>query len=492
MPENTYALIISIQKYNQPNNFKVLSFLDNDAREMANALETAGVERANITILSEVTATKTAIQQEIIKISKLAKKDDRIIFYFTGHGAYDSNKNWILPVDTYNENIPSTAVSIDFILGSLNRSISEKIILFLDCCHSGFEPGDDTKERNKSFLADQLQGLLRNEQYAIAFASCKSNQTSLTHPKIRHSVWTYFLIQALKGEAGNIYEHGVLISDKLQSFLTQSTRDFVKRNTTDGKEQTPVVFGHQTDRFVIADLNPLFKERKRLKMANAISLTNVTIQFVDDGNIKKLPNFKSGNKLPNAYNHTTDQFVRRSGQPLIDGEIEKLSQQIREEFEYTIDDIEINEDTGSSAIITPDFTYSIDLTLDEKDLSKYIITRRLENFKDNTIALDERFNNIFVDYFDELNFSFSKKINIRQVIRDIEGSGNNNISLNYNHADLSKCDIQIANEASAIRLTAESLSIIARHKTNPKTLVNALKSVRISMLSNPELNLLPL
>ena len=491
MTENTYALIISIQKYNQPHNFKELSFLDNDAREMANALETAGVERANITMLSEVTATKTAIEQEIIKLSMLAKKDDRIIFYFTGHGAYDSNENWILPVDTYNEDIPGTAVSIDFILGSLNRSKCERIILFLDCCHSGFEPGNDTKDRNKSFLADQLQGLLRNEQYTIAFASCKSNQTSVTHPKIRHSVWTYFLIQALKGEAGNIYENGILISDKLQSFLTQSTRDFVKRNTIDGKVQTPVLFGHQTDRFVIADLNPIFEERKRLKMANAISLTNVTIQFVDDGNINKLPNFKPGNKLPNVYNYTTDQFVRRIGQPLIDDEIKDLSQQIKEEFTYKIDDIEINEDSGSSSIITPDFTYSIDLTLDKKDLRKYIITRRLEDFKDNTIALDERFNKIFGGYFNELNFSFSKKINLRQVIKDIEGSGNKNISLNYNHADLSECDIQIANEASIIRLTAESLSIISRHKTDPKILVNSLKSVRIAMLSNPELNLLP-
>ena len=484
----TYALIIAVQNYNQPADFPSLKFVDNDGNEMKNSLTTAGVDPVNIMTLTDGTATKTAIEQEIQRISRSATDLDQIIFYFSGHGAYDSAENWILPVDTYNVDIVHTAVSINYLLGILKKSKSKRVILFLDCCHSGFEPGDDTKTTNKSFLADELISSLRLETYMVGFASCKSHERSITHPQLKHSVWTYFLLQALKGEAEGVYMNGVLLCNNLQTYLTHSTREYVNFNTTDRKEQTPVMFGNLTDNFVIADLNPVFDERKRKRLADAVSLTNVSMHSVDDGNIKSLPGFKSGHRLPDRYNYTTDHFVKTVGHEIVEEDISELSRQIREEMGYTIDEIEASSEDGSGTINTADFTYSVDIALSVNDFKKYIITRRLENFKESEIVFDSTFNQIFSKHFNELKFSFSKNIDIKKIIRIVEKVSNPKVK--YNPSDLSSCILEFNELTHDVKLEADSLTILSKNNTNPQALINSFKLTQIAILSNASLSLL--
>jgi hypothetical protein len=488
----TYALIVAVEDYNQPKHFKKVRYASKDATEFKNALQLSGVEEDNITLLLNSAATKTALKKEISEIARKALEPDRTIFYFSGHGAFDSSENYLLPVDCYNDDIPGTALAINSILGVLKKSLCTRNILFLDCCHSGFEPGDDTKTTDKSFLADKLIYEARGEEYTIGFASCKSNQTSITHPRLQHSVWTYFLIEALKGEAGKIYDHGLLFSDKLQTYLKNQTKEYVKLNTDDKKDQVPVTFGNSTDKFLIADLNPLFEERERSKKVDDISFTNISLIREEDGKIKSLPGFqKRSHNVPTTKNYTTDNFVKRVGNQIVEEEISDLSKQIRTELGYKLREVEVNTDEGSGAINTPHFTYSMEITQSSSAPSEYILIRKLLNFKSSEIVFKPEFNNIFAAYFHKLKFTLSKRIDIEKFINDFEDLEDlENITIDYNPSDLSYCTLNIKGSNHDLVVTTNSISLVSNHRTSPQNLINAYRESHKLLLSNPDLKLL--
>lgn len=488
----TYALLIAIEHYNEPKHFPRVRYATKDAEEFAEALKGIGVYEDDIKLLLDKKATKTAIEKEVENITRKVLSNDRIIFYFSGHGAYENKENYLLPTDSYHDDIHSTSVSINLVLNKLNKSICEKNLLFLDCCHSGFEPGTDTKEIDKNFLADELIYNSRDEEYTLGFASCKSNQTSITHPLLKNGVWSHFLIKALRGEASGIYEKGILFSDRLQTYLNKTTKEYVKMNTEDKKDQVPIIFGNVTDRFVIADLNPIFDEKDRLKKVDDISFTNISLLSEEEDNVKNLPGFqKNYHKVPNYIGSTPNNFIQEIGSTIIEKEIDELGVEVKDKLKYKRTEIRSSTDNGGGSIETPDFDYSISISQSEVTSSEYILTRKLENFRNSEIVTNPEFNKIFSHYFDNLVFDLSKPINIIELIDKIEAlEEDSSIKVNYNPSDLSNCKIEFDGLNHSIDVTQYSISINSEKRTNPQQLINAFRETRKILLSNPELKLL--
>lgn len=198
--------------------------------------------------------------------------------------------------------------------------------LFLDCCHSGFEAGEYVRKGEDSFMADELVYQFNNEEFFVGFCSCKTNQKSVSHPKLKNGVWSHFLVKALSGEATGIYTKGLLFSDKLQSYLKNETAEFVKMNTTNKRTQTPIKFGSETDKFIIADLNPIFEERERSRKVADLSFTNISLVSEESDSVKNLPGFqKRFHKVPDYVGSAPDGFIKDKGAKIIEEEISSLS-----------------------------------------------------------------------------------------------------------------------------------------------------------------------
>jgi len=488
----TYALIVAVEHYHQPKHFPRVRYATKDAAELMEALLGIGVSKDDIKLLLDGEATKTAIEKEINNLVRKVTENDRIIFFFSGHGAYENKENYLLPSDCYNDDIESTSVSVNGILGKLNKSLCERNLLFLDCCHSGFEPGDDTKDIDRNFLADELIYNAKDEEYTLGFASCKSDQTSITHPKLQNGVWSHFLIKALRGDAGGIYEAGVLFSDKLQTYLNKTTKEYVKMNTDDKKDQVPIIFGNVTDRFVIADLNPIFEERDRVKKVDDISFTNISLLSEEEDSVKNLPGFQKGyHKVPTYLGSTPSGFIKDIGSQIIEEEINTLSEAIKKALNYKRLDIRATTDRGGGSIETSDFDYSITIEQSETDPGEYIITRSLENFKNSDIVTNPEFNAVFSRHFDKLTFELNKRINVSALIDKIEAFEKGSpITVDYNPLDTSTCKILIEGLNYEIEVDAASLSITTDYETSPERLITAFKETHKAILSNPELKML--
>jgi hypothetical protein len=485
----TYVVVVAVENYNESKDFPKVDFAKKDAEDFISALKNLGYDDEDFVILINEKATSTTIIQKVKKITERALENDRIIFYFAGHGFYENGGNLLGSVDSIKTAKSETCVPLNKILGFLKKSLSKHKILFLDCCHSGFEAGEYIRDGLDNFESDELIYQFSKEEYFIGFSSCKTNQTSVSHLKLQNGVWTHYLIKALSGDVPELYTKGLLFSDKLQAYLNKQTSEFVKLNTVSKLDQTPIKFGSQTDKFIIADLNPIFEERERSKKTSDLSFTKISLLKEESDSVKNLPGFQKGfHKVPTYVGSSPKKFVQEIGSKIIENEISEISEEIKKSLKYKRTELKVSVYDDGGSISTPHFDYNIAITQSEKDAGEYIIVRSLENFKDSEIVCNPKFNSIFSRHFDRLNFELKSSINIEELIDKIEAmDSSSSISVDYNSNDLSNCKIIIEGLDYEILVDIDSISIKTNYDTNPERLINAFKETHRAILSNPEL-----
>ncbi|WP_249725674.1 MULTISPECIES: caspase family protein [Paenibacillus] len=92
---NTYAVIVAVENYQF--GVKKVDYAKNDAQPVRQWLiDYLKVPHENIKIWLDVDATKSALTEELrYEISRL-NESDQFIFYYAGHGFFDSGYNKII------------------------------------------------------------------------------------------------------------------------------------------------------------------------------------------------------------------------------------------------------------------------------------------------------------------------------------------------------------------------------------------------------------
>lgn len=472
--ENYIGLVVAVENYHDSRNLNKVMFAKNDAKAFIESLVNLGCDRTRFNYLDDNLATKTTIEEKIRELSQYATSTDTIIFYYTGHGFYHNGQNLISCVDTSLTSLANTTVTLNSILSALDKSNCNKVIAFLDCCHSGIEFSEVERSPVGNFSTDELKYEYRNAEHLTVFASCKSDEKSQADIERSHGVWSYFLIQALSGKGKGIYEDTILFSDRLQKYLADGTFQRVKLITPEKKNQTPVKFGKETsDKFIVADLSKLFEETEIQENTSRISFEKATIITSEVGLVRNLPGFKSNHKPPKEISPYHDSWIKSISYDLIEEELNDISKKLRQKLNYKRIDIqEPKIDDGAGQLSTADFDYVITINQSEVRPDSYVLTRSIENFKNSKILNSPEFNDIFKNTFNELEFYLRKKLNIEEIIDKIENINNEEqISVEYQQTDMNNCTITINGFQGKIVLSERSFSIQMEKKNSPQDLV---------------------
>jgi Caspase domain len=476
----TYILAIAVENYHETNSFQKVSFAEKDATEFVNACISIGYHQDDTILLLNEKATKSTITTSLHKLKAKLLENDRVFFYFAGHGFCINGNHFLAPVDANIESLADTCISIDFVLGVLKKSASKRNILFLDCCHSGFELGEFIRDNTTEFNGDDLKYIFKDIEYCVGFASCQSKQKSHSHNLISNGVWSHFLIKALRAEGPDeLYETNCLMSDKLQTYLREKTSQFVKKNINK-KDQIPIQFGNAMDRFIVSDLSTLFESIAAIKSANSINLTSISIYRIEDeAKIKNLPGFTKGyHSTPTKYGQYEDSFIKSLSQDFIKTETDILSNRIQKGLGYKRKEVKVAFENGIGMINTPDFSYSIEVLQSEKGADKYDVRRSLDYIINSEIIDNVEFNEIFYNYFTSLSFSLPKKINVAEWIDKFEDKG---IKVDYDVANLNKCAISLNDLDTDIILRESSFDIFFTYPAPPKKLIEAYKNTTFQL-----------
>jgi hypothetical protein len=212
---NTHAVIIGINKY-QDKNIHDLDFARADAEAVYQVLtdpKLGRIPRENVILLLDDKATLRNIRVAIgTEIPRKANENDLVYIYYAGHGSpvidpkgrsRDGMEKYLIPTDAEMEHLRATGISMDEIQKFFGWIESKQVMFFIDSCYSG-EAGGRTfqqhKTRHLSLSPEFLDRLVEGEGRLVVTA-CDVNEVSLETPDIGHGLFTYYLIEGLKGVA---------------------------------------------------------------------------------------------------------------------------------------------------------------------------------------------------------------------------------------------------------------------------------------------------
>ncbi len=232
----SWAVIIGISSYSKDKNgFKPLPHTVDDAEAIKSLfLNQLGFAEDHIISILDNDATKQRIETVLAEeLPKKVGQNDRVIIYFSGHGHTRKTRKgdpygYIVPVDGKKQSIHPTAISMDQMY-SFSELIPAKQILFIvDACYSGIRGTLHKKGDLPEQTRQQVETFIKSGGRQIMTAGT-ANESVVMGPKWDgHSVYTYYLINGLKGSA-DYNKDGVTTVRELQVYLDDKVPNDAKQ-----------------------------------------------------------------------------------------------------------------------------------------------------------------------------------------------------------------------------------------------------------------------
>ena len=252
---NDIAVIIGNKSYSAagiPN----VEFADHDARIVREYLvKTFGFQPANIIFEENATLAKfnnifgseTHHQGQLFNWVKEGVSE--VFIYYVGHGAPDlkSQEAYFVPVDGNPQYIATNGYKLQTLYRNLSMLPAKKITIVVDACFSG------NSDRGLLLKGISPAMIKVKKEYAgpgnaSIITSAAVDQVSTWYPEKRHSLFTYYFLKGLQGEADVNKDKRITVGE-MKTYLKEHVPYMARRLKS--VEQHPVVQGNESDVLVV-------------------------------------------------------------------------------------------------------------------------------------------------------------------------------------------------------------------------------------------------
>jgi hypothetical protein len=242
---NVWAAVVGINDYPQ---LPKLKYAVNDAKEFHRLLvEKNRVPPENITLLLNDQASLKNLRSTLgTKLKNAAGLDDMVIIFFAGHGATerdamsadgDGLEKYLLPWETDPADLYSTAMPMREIAYIFDRIRSDRLIFIADACYSGAGGGRTISVTGtRANITDGFLERISSGRGKVIITASAANEVSVEKDELQHGVFTYYLLEGLRG-AADTDRDGAVTVDEAYRYVSEK----VPRAT--GQEQHPVKKG---------------------------------------------------------------------------------------------------------------------------------------------------------------------------------------------------------------------------------------------------------
>jgi uncharacterized caspase-like protein len=239
-----WAVVIGVSRY-ADQNIPSLKYADADAQAFAEFLQTpqgGSFEPDHMRVLINEEATIANVKDAMYNFLLQAIDIDYVIIYFAGHGAPNPMRLDQLYLLTYDSNpnlLGTTAFPMWELPTVLERVIAaKKVVVFSDACHSGGITTDLASTRGMSLTKSNpvnqyLTSLSRSKEGFVVFTASGENEVSQELPEFGHGVFTYYLLDGMKGAADVNNDYTITINELMYFVEVQ-----VKRKTKGAQNPT--------------------------------------------------------------------------------------------------------------------------------------------------------------------------------------------------------------------------------------------------------------
>lgn len=222
-----YVLAIGVSKYDDKD--LELALASKDATDFANSLrKQKGLLYSDVIIklLDDKKATKDNILDGLEWIQKETTARDVAMVFLAGHGMNDNGGTfYYLPVNANTESIKRTCLPFGDLKSTVS-SISGKVLLFVDACHSGNVMGNKRRSATVD-INGFVNDLTSAENGAIVFTSSTGNQYSLEDKSWGNGAFTKALVEGLNGKA-DVYKKGKISVKALDFYIAERVKELTK------------------------------------------------------------------------------------------------------------------------------------------------------------------------------------------------------------------------------------------------------------------------
>ncbi len=247
-----WAVVIGVSDY-ADSQIPPLRFANADAKAVYDWLVAPNGGRyapARVRLLLDREATATNIRDSLFSWLRQSIAEDVVLIYFAGHGSPDSPDSaqnlFLLPHDTRYDNVAATGFPMWDIETALKRFIpARRVVVIADACHSGgvgasFDIARRTTTRGEPAnpISSGFQSLSKVGDGIAVISASDERQLSAEGARFGggHGVFTYFLLEGLKG-AADYNRDGQVSLGELIPYLSEN----VRRETLSA--QSPTVAG---------------------------------------------------------------------------------------------------------------------------------------------------------------------------------------------------------------------------------------------------------
>ena len=249
-----WAVVIGVGQYDHPS-IPRLKYTVADAEGIYEMLiSVAGFKKEHVLLLTDKSDKKPTLKN--IKwalgtfLARSARKDDTVLIFFAGHGAPETDPRglerdglakYLIPADAEEDDLYSSALPMDELQTIFGRIEAERVVAFLDACYSGAAGGRTFSARKTRATGIDdlfLERLTRSKGRAIITAS-RPTEVSIELGELGHGLFTYYLIQGLKG-AADLNRDGIISLQELYEYLEQQV---TAKSRAAGGNQHPVMKG---------------------------------------------------------------------------------------------------------------------------------------------------------------------------------------------------------------------------------------------------------
>lgn len=229
---DAHAVVIGINHYQDPA-IRDLSYGRADAEAIYAVLTDPMFGRfnpENVQLLLDDEATRRRIWGAIgTQLPRRTSEEDTVYIYFAGHGApvinpgahsRDGLEKYLVPFDAELDDLRATGISMDDVQKLFGWIDCRQVIFFIDSCYSGGAGGRTLAQpgfQPRASLTDEFLDDLGGEGRCVVTA-CGVNEVSLEIPEFGHGLFTYYVVEGLKG-AADTDEDGLVTMRELYDYV---------------------------------------------------------------------------------------------------------------------------------------------------------------------------------------------------------------------------------------------------------------------------------
>ena len=208
-----WAVLVGANTYEDTYHFGPLQVCVKDVEATREQLIIGGFDPARVRLLTDSTdekPTRANILAALKSVADATEPNDVLVFYYSGHGDEAGGESYLVARDGRHLVLGDTAVPVTRVKEIMSAAPARAKVILLDACHSGADIG---KKGPKPMTKEFIERVFEQATGMAILASCTQGQFSYEWRAQERSVFTHYLLEALKGEADRDEKGFVTVQD---------------------------------------------------------------------------------------------------------------------------------------------------------------------------------------------------------------------------------------------------------------------------------------